>query len=708
MITPYQRKKPRLVSRCAVILALAPALGLAQVNGNGLKPYLGWSSFSQQTINSNFLTQANIQTQSDALLASGLQTHGFQYINMDSGWMGSFDGNGRPIPNPATFPNIAGLVAHIHANGQKAGIYWIPGIEAPAVDANYPILGTPYHIQDIMVIPYAPGNSFSAGQSQPYHRKIDFTRPGAQEYINSVVNLFASWGIDFIKLDGVTPGSYVGDLSIDNRPDVAAWSKAIAQSGRPIWFTVSWALDKDYLSTWQQWANARRIEDDVECEGRCSTLTNWPRIAQRAYDLVGWQDAAGATTGWNDLDSLDVGYGALGGLTQDEQRFAVTLWAVANAPLYLGGDLTTLDSLGKQLLTNDEVLAVDQSGHPAHQVLGGFTPVWESDLGNGTHYVALFNLNESPTRVTVLANDLGFAFTQQVRDLWAQAPARNEGIFLSAVVPGHGVRLFQVKGVGPAIPVPSQSYEGENAALTGTAIVTPCPACSGGAEAGFLGVGPNNNATFNNINVWIDGTYEMQIDSMTFGPRSLLYSVNGAPFDTVNVGGGSFNLPSSTTVPVHLHSGTNTIVFGNPTSYPPGLDRIVIRGYGIAPPASSKTYEAENATLTGATVPFYCQWCSGASKAGNVNFGNYVTFNNVSADADGTYQLEIDYLTGGVRTFLVSVNGGPAVELDLNGDTFDAPAATVIPVQLKKGLNTIQFSNPGGYAPDLDRIVISR
>ncbi len=109
--------------------------------------------------------------------------------------MGRFDGNGRPIPNPTTFPDIVALVAHIHSNGQKAGIYWIPGIEQPAVDANSPILGTPYHIHDILVVPHVPGNSFSAGQSQPYHNKIDFTKPGAQEYVNSVVDLFASWAL---------------------------------------------------------------------------------------------------------------------------------------------------------------------------------------------------------------------------------------------------------------------------------------------------------------------------------------------------------------------------------------------------------------------------------------------------------------------------------------------------------------------------------
>jgi hypothetical protein len=88
----------------------------------------------------------------------------------------------------------------------------------------------------------------------------------------------------------VTPGSYSDDLSIDNRADVAAWANAIAQSRRPIWFTISWALDQDYLSTWQQYANARRIEGDIDCEGNCSTITNWAMASWRFYDLVGWQN----------------------------------------------------------------------------------------------------------------------------------------------------------------------------------------------------------------------------------------------------------------------------------------------------------------------------------------------------------------------------------------------------------------------------------
>src|SRR5258707_1688095 len=117
-------------------------------------------------------------------------------------------------------------------NVEKFGISKIMRIKSPTVAANSPILGTPYHIQDILTVPYTAGNSFGGSGTSPYHYKIDFSKPGAQEYINSVVDLFASWGTDFIKLDAVTPGSYRDDTSIDNRDDVTAWANAIRRNGR--------------------------------------------------------------------------------------------------------------------------------------------------------------------------------------------------------------------------------------------------------------------------------------------------------------------------------------------------------------------------------------------------------------------------------------------------------------------------------------------
>ena len=683
----------------------------AQTNGVGQRPYLGWSTFSEQTINGSFLTQANIQAQSDALKASGLQQHGFTYINIDSGWQGSFDANGRPIPNSSTFPNIKALVDHIHSNGQKAGIYWIPGIEQPAVDGNYPILGTPYTTQQIVAIPLAQGNTFAGALPNPYHDKIDFTKPGAQEYMNSVVALFASWGIDFIKLDGVAPGSDVDSTAVDDRPDVAAWSQAIAQSGRPIWFTVSWDLDQDYLNTWQQFANARRIDQDVECEGDCATLTDWPRIVLREYEDVGWEHAAGPTLGWNDMDTLDIGMGAEDGLSDTEKQSAVTIWAMANSPLYLGGDLTQLDDFAKAAFTNDEILAVDQSGHPGVQVTGGAQPVWVADAGDGSLYVALYNLNGLPSQVTVPWSDLGFAQALRVRDLWNRIDLSPTPQGFTTILPGHGARLLRIYPLGKASSTFSQSYEAESAVLNGTASVVACTACSGGSKAGNIGASTTSNSvTFNNVRVEHDGTYRMEVDAMTQGPRALIYTVNGGSPATLNMGGGSFNLPQATTVPVTLKAGLNIISFGNPGTYAADLDRIVISGDGKEPAPSFTTYEAEGAQLSGSANIGGCSYCSGGAYIGNFGGGtqNAVTFNNVMAPQAGTFQLEVDYTENGPRSFYVYVNGGSPIELDVNGSSWDSPQFLLVPVQLNAGANTIVFTNPnaGGYAPGLDSITV--
>jgi len=601
------------------------------------------------------------------------------------------------------------LVDHIHQNGQKAGIYWIPGVEYPAVAANSPILGTTYRIQDILTVPYTAGNAFGGPGTSPYHYKIDFTKPGAQEYMNSVVALFASWGIDFIKLDGVTPGSDSYDLSIDNRADVQAWSAAIAASGRPIWLTISWALDQDYLGIWQEYSNARRIDQDVECEGRCATLTNWPRIYERFRDLPSWENAAGPALGWNDLDSLDIGDGALDGLTNEEKRSALSLWMLANAPIYLGGDLTKIDKFGKQLATNDEVLAVNQSGKPATQVLDGDLEVWVSNLGNGSYYVGIFNMNATVTNARIPWSLLGFTGAEQVRDLWSHLNLGPSPLGFSSILPAHGSRLPKVTGAGRAAPSLSTSYEAESAILGGSAGIANCPACSGGAKVGGLGLGAQNKVTFNNVYVPKAGEFLMQVDSMTQGLRSYLYSVNGGAFQTLNCGGGSFFLPASTTVPVHLEKGINTIEFGSPVSYPPDLDRIVISGKGDFPPPTSVTYEAEVATLGGSVTGGFSNYSSGLGKAGNIGAGpaNSVTFSNVTVPVDGTYQLEIDFQTSGPRSFFMSINGTAATELDLNGSSFDDPAPIVLSVQLHAGNNTISIGNPSGYAPDLDRIVVA-
>ena len=675
----------------------------AQVNGLGRRPYLGWSTYSEQTITSNFMNEQNILAQSDAMSSSGLGEHGFQYINLDAGWNGSSDGYGRPQWNNTVFPTFLNMIQHIHANGQKVGIYLNPGVGATDVANNLPIYGTSYHLQDIVVMPLTSANAFGDAV------KIDYTKPGAQEYINSMINLFASWGVDFIKLDAVTPGSYNDNLDINNIPDVQAMSQAITQSGRPIWLTLSWALDEDYLSDWQQYSNARRIEGDVECEGDCPNLTEWERVLLRFYDLIGWENASGSKLGWNDLDSLEVGNGATDGITETEQKSAMTLWAMANAPLSLGGDLTKLTKFGRELLTNDEVIAVDQSGHPARQVNGGYTPVWVSNLGNGNHYVAIFNLNDFPTKVTVDWKNLGFLGAFGVRDLWEHKELGPTLYSFSDVLPGHGARLLKLTGATGHVPaVESQIYGAKTATLYGNAQLSVCSTCASGYKLTYLGIGPANYAVFN-VNVKKAGVYRMEVDSMTTGTRSFIINVNDEPAITLNLSGGSSNLPFGTTIPVQLRKGENTVQFGNPVSYPPDVDQIVISGDGTEPYPSFQTYEAELATLSGSATASFCGYCSGLASVGNVGGSaqSTVTFTNVTVPVAGIYNMEIDYMTSGQRSFFVTVDDQAAEEVDLNGYSFGTPTSKVIRVKLQAGANQIEFSNSNNYAPNLDSITIS-
>jgi len=690
----------------------------AQSAGIAQRPYLGWSSFSEQTISSNFLTQTNIQAQSDALQASGLQSHGFTYVNIDNGWQGSFDSNGRPTPSTSLFPDIASLIAHIHSNGQKAGIYWTPGVSRDAVLSNPQILGTNYHIKDILAVPYIAGNTLAlaaTGSSLPNY-KIDFTKPGAQEYIDSVVELFASWGVDSVRLDGVGPTAVdpamTSSPSIDNQPDVEAWGKAVAKSSRPMWLTISStpsAIGQDYLNTWEQYSNARRIDSDIECEGSCPTITNWALTSQRLNDLVGWENNASVQAGWNDLGPLEVGNTAVDGLNPVEQRTAVTFWAMANAPMYLGGDLTAFDNVGVQLLSNDEVLAVDQSGSPANQIAGGMTPIWAGTAGDGSFYVALFNLNAFPSPVMIKWSMLGFKDAPNVRDLWNHQNLGPYDEKFTAVVLGHGVRLLKVAPKGSVDRDPSQGYEAEFGRTHGQTVFSTCKPCSGQNKVTKLGVDPENTITFDNVHVDRAGTYRMEVNPVASGPGDLFFQVNDEDPNTLKVGGGSLNYPSSTMVPVELRSGYNTIQFGNPKNLAPDLDRIAIIGKGFAPPSTSASYEAELAQLTGTEYISPCLYCSGGSNVVSLDQSddNAITFPHVFALGGGLYELEVDYVTNGRHSLVIQINDGPETELDLVGSSPVLPASTVVPVVLKAGTNKIRFGSHEANAPALDRIAIA-
>ncbi|HLZ58606.1 MAG TPA: hypothetical protein VKR06_16835 [Ktedonosporobacter sp.] len=182
-----------------------------------------------------------------------------------------------------------------------------------------------------------------------------------------------------------------------------------------------------------------------------SYLTNWGKITDRFNAAPAFAPFAGPG-GWNDFDSLDVGNGSMDGLTNDERQTATTLWAISAAPLYTGDDITKLDSFGLSLLTNDDVIAVDQEGNVATPISQATNQqVWSVRNHDGSYTVALFNLDATPANVTVNWSSLaGFNKSAgMVRDLWSHShPVRYDGSF-SAMLPAHGSQLLKVRPVGP-------------------------------------------------------------------------------------------------------------------------------------------------------------------------------------------------------------------------------------------------------------------
>ncbi|MFL5662576.1 MAG: NEW3 domain-containing protein [Ktedonobacteraceae bacterium] len=438
-------------------------------NGVGLTPALGWSSWS-------FIrhdpTSAKIEAQADAMKNSGLAGVGFQYVNVDDFWYqcpGSqgpnVDEYGRWVTDTTKFPNsgstdgIQVVADYVHNDSLKFGLYVTPGISKQAVAQNTPIEGTSYHADDIA----------TTTSEKNYNCRgmvgIDYTKPGAQAFINSWANEFASWGVDYIKIDGV------GTSDI---PDIQAWSVALQQTGRPIHLELSNNLSISNASTWAQYSNGWRTGGDIECYG-CESggssypLTSWSSVQSRFNQVANWQPYGGPG-GFNDYDSLEVGNGSNDGLTPTERQTQMSLWAMGASPLILGTDLTNLDPTDLGYLKNTAVLAVDQDSIDASRIVNTSSQqVFTKTESNGNVIVGLFNLTTAPEVISTTASTLGMpAGTDYfLNDLWTHQTTETTGA-ISANVPAHGVALYRVS----PDKNPSQAPPNATLALSGLSTVT--------------------------------------------------------------------------------------------------------------------------------------------------------------------------------------------------------------------------------------------
>jgi hypothetical protein len=454
----------------------------AEPGGTDQTPVMGWSSWSFLRLGAN---ATEVEGEAQAMVTSGLASVGYQYVNLDDGWYQcpgpqgpDVDQYGRWVVNTANYPTVGldngiqALAAYVHSLGLKFGIYETAGISEQAVAENTPILGTSYTADEIATT--AQQNNYNCGGMV----KIDYAKPGAQAYVDSTVDELASWGVDYIKLDGITNS---------NVPDIKAWSAAIKQSGRPIVLdTTQGSFTRKIAPELEQYSNQWEFAPDIEIsgpdEGSASSCNNPPFTGclsvfpltiyshwkDRFHDVAKWQPYGGPG-GFNDYDSIEVGDGTTNsGMSLAAEESQLSLWALGSAPLILGSDLTSgvTNAYGSSsglaptdlgLLTNRQVIEVDQDSIDAARIYrNGTEQVFAKTEPNGDGIVGLFDtstaLSAINDTISTTASAIGLPgdpLGYEVRDLWTgQTTTVSSGGAISASVPSEGVALYRVSPLG--------------------------------------------------------------------------------------------------------------------------------------------------------------------------------------------------------------------------------------------------------------------
>lgn len=428
-----------------------------------LTPPMGWNSWYCW---SESVSQENVAAMARAMAASGLADHGWSYINIDDCWQGVRGGPFQAIQPNEKFPDIAALSAEIHGLGLKFGIYstaWMGtyggfiGGTSPTPDGDYSSLAIPpdQRHQPGQLFGRFPGSTVTqAATVGPYW----FTDHDARQY--------AAWGVDYIKYDWKNwhftdprgtknPARTQEPKSPDS---IARISRELRDSGRDIVLSFSPVADwenRDQLATD---TNLWRVTKDIKA--------NWSSLA-RVFDLADWF-AYTRPGHWCDPDMLQIGsMGVVNAhnrtlrpspLTPDEQFTQVSLWSLLSAPLLLSCDLTALDPFTLSLVTNDEVIDIDQDslGTPARRVsTSGDTQVWVKPMEDGSVAVGFFNLGNTPATVAITWPELGLVGPQIVRDVWRQRDVANSADSFSTPVNPHGVVLTRIR---PAPAVASADH----------------------------------------------------------------------------------------------------------------------------------------------------------------------------------------------------------------------------------------------------------
>jgi hypothetical protein len=448
-------------------IGLAAVLGLSSF-GVAQKvlaptPPMGWNSWDSYGLT---IDEAQFKANVD-VMAKRLKAAGYQYAVVDEGWYllnpqkkkeekfdYRMDTNGRYEPALNRFASAKRDVGfkpvsdYVHAQGLKFGIHIIRGIPKEAVAKNTPIAGSGFHAQDAAITndtcPWNPDN---------FGVKDD---AAGQAWYDSLMKQYANWGVDYIKVDCIASHPYKGD-------EIRMIHRAIAKTGRAIVLSLSPGpapLDKsaEVAANAQLW----RISDDVWDRWERPASEHFPQGVKNQFEVIASWVPHVKPGNWPDADMLPLGtLGPVPGwgsprktrLTQDEQRTLVTLWAISRSPLFVGANLTELDDWTAALLTNADVVRIDQTSVGSRQVEGdGDVIAWTSDLKDGTHALAFFNTGEQPA--TVMKRPFAtYGLTKyksyHVRDAWAGKDIGNvEDGMSDVVVPPHGCMLWVLRKPG--------------------------------------------------------------------------------------------------------------------------------------------------------------------------------------------------------------------------------------------------------------------
>jgi hypothetical protein len=418
-------------------------------------PPMGWNSWD---CFGTSVTEAEVKANAD-YMAEKLKRVGYRYVVVDIQWYEpeahghdyrkdaklAMDEFGRLLPAENRFPSAAGekgfkpLADYVHDKGLWFGIHLLRGIPRQAVERNTPVQGTNVRARDI-------ADKISTCAWNPDMYGVDMSKPGAQAYYDSVFRLAAEWGVDFVKVD---------DLSRpyrDHEKEIEAIRAAIDKTGRPMVFSTSpgeTPVDRgDHVV---RHANMWRISDDF--------WDDWPALLAQFERCRKWTPFTGPGH-FPDADMLPVGAVRVRErgrswtrFTHDEQYTLMSLWAVCRSPLIIGGDLPKNDAFTLELLTNEEVIAVNQHSENGRELLRWEgRAAWVADVpGSSDKYLAVFNIADRPVdgsaegaKIPVDLREIGFPRGCRVRDLWRHEDLGVVRDRFEPTVPWHGATLVRL------------------------------------------------------------------------------------------------------------------------------------------------------------------------------------------------------------------------------------------------------------------------